>query len=72
MCKSGCGGIDVKNKDRQRPLWMMSRPSGSPIDVSWTFTSSRSSSPGQVVQHFQKGSDFLIAWGLRQGREWIA
>lgn len=73
MCKSGCGGIAVKDKDRQRPLWMMSRPSGSLIHVSWAFTSSSSSSPGQVVQHFQRGSDyFLIAWGLRQGREWIA
>lgn len=61
MWRNSCEG-----QGQARPLWVMSRPSRSLIDVSWALTSSRYSSPGQVVQLFQRGSDYvLIAGGLR-------
>ena len=62
MYKSRCGRIAMKDKDRQRPLWMIPSPSGSLIDMFWAFTGSSSRS-GQVIQHFQRGSDYYFIAG---------
>lgn len=69
MCKSGCGGLVAKGKDKGRPAWMMPGSLESLTHLCWAPTRRRASGSGQVI-HFQRGSDYyLIAGGLWSGRE---